>query len=91
MSRVIIRAAEWTLGPEISEGAPQAIFIAVCVTCAAESEPVDDERLPVEVWTLKHTGLNPSHRLFQFKTESFWRVTPTPGNPYYGIDAPGAS
>ncbi|WP_127356849.1 DUF7848 domain-containing protein [Actinacidiphila soli] len=59
-AHVIIRAAEWILGQETSEGAPQAIFVVVCMTCAEESQPVDDERLPVEVWALKHTGLNPS-------------------------------
>ncbi|MGP3982892.1 DUF7848 domain-containing protein [Streptomyces sp. KR80] len=85
--QTIIRAAEWTLGPETGEGAPQAIFSVACVTCHEESQPVDDERLPMEIWALKHTGLNPAHRQFRLTTESFWRVTPAPGNPYY--DEPG--
>ena len=78
----IIRAAEWTLCVDTAEGAPQGIFSAACITCGAESPSVDDDRLPVELWALKHTGLNPSHRQFQSQMLGFWRVDPAPGNPY---------
>ncbi|WP_405730092.1 hypothetical protein OG607_29725 [Streptomyces sp. NBC_01537] len=80
--RTVIRAADWTLRVETAEGAPQAIYSALCITCGAESPAVDDTRLPIEIWTLKHTGLNPSHRQFQPRTLGFWRVDPAPGNPY---------
>lgn len=82
VTRSIITAAEWTLGLETAEEAPKGIYSAECVTCGAQAQPTDDERLPVEVWALKHTGLNPSHRQFKATVESFWRVTPAPGNPY---------
>ncbi|PAZ16248.1 hypothetical protein CLM62_08995 [Streptomyces sp. SA15] len=90
MTRSIIKAAEWTLGPETGEGAPQGIYSAVCLTCGAKAQPTDDERLPVEVWALEHTGLNPGHRQFKAVAETFWRVTPAEGNPYREIDAPSA-
>ncbi|MFI1398493.1 hypothetical protein [Streptomyces sp. NPDC020681] len=85
----IIKAAEWTLTAESGEGAPQATFSAICLKCGAEAEPADGERLPVEVWTLKHTGLHPTHRQFKAATEYFWRVDPAPGNPYLAAEGQG--
>jgi hypothetical protein len=85
--RAIIKAAEWTLRATTPEGAPQAIFAVMCMTCHAESEAVDDERLSVELWTLKHTGRNPAHRLFKLTTECWWEVGPEPGNPFYGAES----
>ncbi|MGW1621000.1 DUF7848 domain-containing protein [Streptomyces sp. NPDC002172] len=82
--RAIIAAAEWTLGAETAEGAPSGIYSAECLTCGAQAQPTDDERLPVEIWALKHTGQNPAHRQFKAMTETFWRVTPGNGNPYAG-------
>lgn len=87
MTRSIIKAAEWTLGPETRSGAPDGIYSAVCVTCGAEARPTDNERLPVEVWALRHTGVNPTHRQFKAMAETFWRVTPAEGNPYRDQDA----
>jgi hypothetical protein len=85
--RLIIRSAEWALRDGGGEGAPEAIFIVACMSCHGESDPVDNDRLAVEMWALKHTGLNPEHRLFKLKTESFWRTAPVPGNPYYESEA----
>ncbi|MDX3555323.1 hypothetical protein PV729_26755 [Streptomyces europaeiscabiei] len=82
MTRSIIKAAEWALGPETAQGATQGIYSAECLTCGAQAQPTDNERLPVEVWALKHTGLNPTHRQFKATAETFWRVTPTGDNPY---------
>ncbi|NGO48299.1 DUF7848 domain-containing protein [Streptomyces ureilyticus] len=87
MTRSIIRAAEWTLGAETAEGAPQGIYSAECLACGAQAQPTDNERLPVEVWALKHTGLNPTHRQYKAMAETFWRVTPTGDNPYREHDA----
>jgi hypothetical protein len=83
VTRSIIKAAEWTLGQETGEGAPGAIFSVVCLSCGGEAQPTDNDRLPVEVWALKHTGLNPDHRQFKATAETFWTVTPTKGNPYH--------
>ncbi|GHH82254.1 DUF7848 domain-containing protein [Streptomyces capitiformicae] len=90
MTRWIIKAAEWTLTPETDEGTPQGIYSAVCLTCGSESPASDGERLPVEVWVLKHTGLNPRHRQFKAGAETFWRVTPAEGNPHRETDTRSA-
>jgi hypothetical protein len=81
-TRAVIKAAEWTLSEETAEGAPRGIFSVACIACGAESLCVDDDRLPVELWALKHTGLNPTHRQFQPRVLGFWRVDPAPGNPF---------
>ncbi|UUU23559.1 DUF7848 domain-containing protein [Streptomyces sp. DSM 40750] len=86
MTRSIIKAADWTLAPETAEGTPQGTYSAVCLTCGAESPTPDSERLPAEVWALKHTGLHPRHRQFKARTETFWRVTPAEGNPHRETD-----
>jgi hypothetical protein len=86
VSRTIIRAAEWTLAPDTGEGAPEGIFSALCVACGTESPTVDNNRLPVEIWTLQHTGRNPAHRHYKATAECFWQVSPAPGNPY--LDQP---
>lgn len=86
MIRSVIKAADWELGEETSKGAPRGIYHAECLTCGAVSKAVDDARLPVKVWALKHTGHNPSHRQYKAVIESFWRVDPAPGNPYHALD-----
>lgn len=81
--RTIIKAAEWTLSEETAEGAPRPIFSVTCIICGAASGAVDNVSLPVEMWALKHTGLNTTHRQYKLMTEWFWRVSPAPGNPLY--------
>jgi hypothetical protein len=49
VTRSIIKAAQWTLGPETAQGAPQGIYSTQCLTCGAQAEPTDNERLPVEI------------------------------------------
>lgn len=83
VSRVIIKSAVWTLREGGGEGAPEAVFVVACMACRADSGPVENDRLAVEMWALKHTGMNPSHRLFQLRTESYWWTAPAPGNPYH--------
>jgi len=90
VTRSITKAAEWTLGAETAEGAPEGIYSAECIMCGAQAQPTENARLPVEVWALKHTGLNPAHRQFKAMAETFWRVTPGEGNPYRELDAQGA-
>ncbi|MEU3896879.1 hypothetical protein [Streptomyces sp. NPDC045251] len=89
MTRAIIKAAEWALGPETGEGAPQAVHSAVCMDCGQEAPASDHGRVPVEMWALKHTGLNPSHRQYKAMIETYWRVTPAEGNPYRESDIQG--
>jgi hypothetical protein len=89
--RASFKHAEWTLGPETGEGAPQAIYSAVCMACGAEAPASDNDRDPVEIWALKHTGLNPTHRQYKAMVETYWRVTPAEGNPYRESDDQGVT
>lgn len=79
----VIKAADWILSTETSEGAPEDIFFAECLTCARRSVVADNNQETVEIWALQHTFLNPTHRRFRLTTESVWRVDPTPGNPHH--------
>ncbi|MEU6449578.1 hypothetical protein [Streptomyces sp. NPDC046979] len=86
--RAIIKAAEWTLGPETAEGAPrEPMYEAECASCGESSGATDGEQLPAEVWALKHTGAHPSHRTYRAIITSFWRVSPAEGNPYRELEA----
>jgi hypothetical protein len=83
VTRSLITAAEWTLGPETAQGAPAGIYSAQCLACGVRARPTDNDPVPVEEWALKHTGLNPTHRQFRATVEGFWRVSPAEGNPYH--------
>ncbi|MBX9398715.1 hypothetical protein K4749_35320 [Streptomyces sp. TRM72054] len=86
--RAIIKAAEWTLGPETAEGAPKGpMYEAECTSCGESSGAKEGESLPAEVWTLKHTGSHPTHRTYRAIITSFWRVSPAEGNPYHESEA----
>ncbi|MFI8093231.1 hypothetical protein ACIF9R_33790 [Streptomyces sp. NPDC086080] len=91
MTRSIIKGADWTLGPETAPEAPRGIYSAVCITCGAEAPASDNDAVPVEIWALKHTGLNPHHRQYKAMVETYWRVAPAVGNPYREIDAQKAA
>lgn len=91
--RMIIKAAEWqlfeassALTEEAGWEAPRVIFRVECVTCREQSDPANDDSLPVETWTLTHTGRNPEHRRYRLLSEWFWLVLPAPGNPYYELE-----
>ncbi|MFD4142841.1 hypothetical protein [Streptomyces sp. NPDC058572] len=93
-AHTVIKAADWTLGVDTSEGAPNApLHEAQCTTCGEASGATEGRRLPAEVWALKHTGQRPGHRSFRATQTSFWRTTPAPGNPLHPdsrteVDAP---
>ncbi|MGW7362958.1 DUF7848 domain-containing protein [Streptomyces sp. NPDC054841] len=81
----LITAAESILGVDTEPGGPSAQqYEAHCRTCGETSGAAEGERLPAELWALKHTGRHPSHRMYQAVQTSHWRVTPAPGNPYRG-------
>ncbi|MZE77895.1 hypothetical protein [Streptomyces xinghaiensis] len=81
MTRSILRAAEWTLGVDADEEAAQGVS-AVCLACGEQSVASAGDRLAVEIWALKHTGLHPGHRRYKATAETRWRVTPAESNPY---------
>ena len=79
----IIRAADWHLSKDTQDGAPQgSLYEAECTTCGAQSGVTEGQRLPAEMWALKHTGKHPLHRSFRAVQTTFWRITPAEGNPY---------
>lgn len=85
--RTIIAAAEWHLGLDAEEGAPQQpLHEAECTTCGEKSGATEGRRLPAELWAIKHTGERPEHRSYRATSMSFWRVNPADGNPYGEVD-----
>ncbi|WP_456302527.1 DUF7848 domain-containing protein [Streptomyces niveus] len=73
--RKVIKRADWTLGVDTEPGASGPVHEIECTTYG-ESSRAAEER------ALGHTGGHPSHRSFRGLTTAFFRVTPTPGNPY---------
>ncbi|WP_274561989.1 hypothetical protein [Streptomyces spiramyceticus] len=87
--KAIIRAADWTLGPDVSDGAPdQPLHDVECTTCGESPDCAVGDRLPAEIWALKHTGLKPTHRGYRAVQTTFWRASPAPGNPLYSSEQP---
>ncbi|MER0445986.1 hypothetical protein ABR738_15695 [Streptomyces sp. Edi4] len=74
---VIYRSGGLVLRADSSEEDPKEIFMAECRECSATSNVVDDVRLPVEVWTVKHTKENPGHERYRLTTDTFWAVKRT--------------
>ncbi|WP_328667590.1 hypothetical protein OG905_11220 [Streptomyces sp. NBC_00322] len=74
MTRSIIRSADWHLGPETAPEAPGIIFEATCTTCGEASGATNDDRLPAEIWALKHAGRT-GHTGFAEDVRRFWRAT----------------
>lgn len=74
---VILRGTALKLCAERAQDAPDALYIVACLTCQAESGPVDDGPKSVQVWALDHTqqrGL--THNQFRVTAHSYWRVDP---------------
>ncbi|MGW2595441.1 DUF7848 domain-containing protein [Streptomyces sp. NPDC001515] len=82
MIRSVIRHTDWRLGVDTRPEAPGPVFEMECTTCGQSSEAASHTEDP-EVWALRHTGRNTSHRSYQATITSFFRVTPAPGNPLH--------
>ncbi|GAB2585497.1 hypothetical protein GCM10027168_17900 [Streptomyces capparidis] len=83
--RTILAHANWTLSPT-DEGTPRMTMTVLCTApdCGRSSSPVVDETAPLEMWAIKHTGLNPTHRAYTFRVDIGWQVQPAEGNPHRG-------
>ncbi|MFE2496287.1 hypothetical protein ACFXKS_02880 [Streptomyces scopuliridis] len=77
----IHRSGGLVLSTDTNDDDPKEIFMVECRECSAMSNVVDDTRLPVEVWTLKHTEQNPGHDRYRLTTDSFWSVKRGSGRP----------
>ncbi|MFE7029429.1 hypothetical protein ACFU9Y_03900 [Streptomyces sp. NPDC057621] len=83
----ILQAAEWTLATDTVDGQPKpTLYEAWCLTCKESSDVTEGERLPAEIWALKHTGLRPQHRTFAAIITTTWRVSPAEGNPFHEME-----
>ncbi|MGW7363608.1 DUF7848 domain-containing protein [Streptomyces sp. NPDC054841] len=81
MSHTIIRLADWTLGPDRSEGVSAPIREIECTTCYERSE-ASTEQVGPDSWAIAHTGRT-GHNGFREIVTAFLRVTPAPGNPLH--------
>ncbi|HET6359213.1 MAG TPA: hypothetical protein VFG16_34280 [Streptomyces sp.] len=79
--RSIIKRAEWTLGPDRSEGASPSIREIQCTTCHERSEASTGQLGP-DAWAIAHTGAT-THTGFREIVTAFLRVVPAPGNPLH--------
>lgn len=81
MSRSLIRAAPWTIGPDRTPGASGPIRLIQCDDCLERSEP-DHGRMGPESWALAHAGRT-RHTGYREVVTVPLRVVPAPGNPLY--------
>ena len=87
MSRSLIRAEPWTIGPDRTPGASGPIRRTECTTCHDESPPSDGQKAP-DLWALEHAGLS-GHTGFREIVTAFLRAVPARGNPLYVEEATG--
>jgi hypothetical protein len=88
-AHVILKGAEWVLSSERPARAPDALYVAQCLVCRAESDAADNDPRPAGVWAIEHTRrTGPDHCRFRVATERHWRVDPVP--PAVGHPPPPA-
>ncbi|MFE4828616.1 hypothetical protein [Streptomyces sp. NPDC056672] len=77
----IMRSVRWTVRPDPEQGGvDRIVYDAECLTCGATSDVAHGSRVGPEVWTLTHTGANPSHRQYAASSHTVWRVFLTDGD-----------
>ncbi|WP_425837494.1 hypothetical protein [Streptomyces fractus] len=77
MTRSIVRKVRWHIGPDASEGAPQAPTVVVwCTTCLVKSGRLDHATDAPEEWAQEHVSKHPSHTGYRYTLIAFWRATP---------------
>jgi hypothetical protein len=78
-AHVILKGAEWVLTSERPAQAPDALYVAQCLACRAESDLADNDPKPAGVWAIEHTrSAGRDHCRFRVTTEKHWRVDPVP-------------
>lgn len=76
--RSVIKLADWTIGPDRSEGASPPIRQVECTTCGWQSQP-SVRQLDTDTQSLAHAGRT-SHTGYREITTAFLRVVPAEGN-----------
>ncbi|NUK22084.1 DUF7848 domain-containing protein [Streptomyces lunaelactis] len=79
--RSVIKRAEWTIGPDPSEGASPSIREIECTGCGERSEASTGQLGP-DAWAIGHTGAT-QHTGYREIVTAFLRVVPAPGNPLH--------
>lgn len=72
--------ARYAFVPHILTADPDAgptVFTAQCTACPEAADPSEDDREPVELWALAHTGRT-GHQSFTETITRPWRARPTP-------------
>ncbi|MFF3793814.1 hypothetical protein ACFYXW_27840 [Streptomyces sp. NPDC001981] len=77
--RTIMRTVLWRLHQSEPPAPQEPLYEVECTTCEERSECTEGDRLAPELWTLKHTAANPSHRVYRAIVTMFWQVSPAEG------------
>jgi hypothetical protein len=76
-AHVILKGAEWMLSSERAAQAPDALYVAQCLVCRAESGLVDNDPKQAGVWAIEHARRSGrEHCQFRVTSEKHWRVDP---------------
>jgi hypothetical protein len=76
-AHIILRGAELALTAERAPGAAEALYVAECLLCRAESGLAAYDPKPVAVWSIEHTRHHDlNHCQFLVTTRQHWRVDP---------------
>jgi hypothetical protein len=79
MSRSVITAALWTIGPDREDGASPPIRQTECTTCGWQS-PATIRQDVTDLAALEHAGRT-NHTSYREIVTAFLRVVPARGNP----------
>lgn len=80
--RAVDRRAWWTLTADFTADAPAPLYGLECVRCGDAPER-SEEREPLELWALRHTGRTVTHREYVAVTVAPYRALPLGGNPSF--------
>lgn len=79
MSRAVITAALWTIGPDREEGASPPIRQAECTTCGWQSTASTRQEV-TDLAAMEHAGRT-NHLGYREVVTAFLRVVPARSNP----------
>ncbi len=73
-AHTVIRWADWTIGPDVTQEAPAVDFAMRCTMCGASSG-ASEEFEAARDWAFRHVGRSPSHTAFREVIHRRWRAT----------------
>lgn len=69
----VVRVENWTLSPDQEPDAEAITFAMECAVCG-ERSATEEGFGPVQEWTLRHSGRNPSHHTYRELITRPWRT-----------------